>query len=165
MTKVVLTTSVLSGFTDLKRLQSLARLTAGSKAALLQEVGLTVAEQTRMRFLDQTAPDGTPWPISYRARAQSGETLRDTGRLMNSITYQLSGASSVDIGTNVIYADVHQYGAVIRPKTSKYLRFKVGDRWVSKTEVKVPRRAFLGLSNADKQELSDVVSNFFARLT
>ncbi len=48
-----------------------------------------------------------PWkPVKNR----DGQPLRDTGRLMNSITRKATG-SEVRVGTNVVYAAVHHFGA------------------------------------------------------
>ena len=40
----------------------------------------------------------------------TAKPLLDTGRLRNSITYRLLGASGVEVGSNVAYAALHQFG-------------------------------------------------------
>lgn len=75
--------------------------------------------------------------------AAVGNPLRDTGRMRNSITSRVE-ADGVTIGTNVIYAPVHQFGATIRPKKAGRLVFPGprGDIIFAK-KVIVPARPFL----------------------
>ena len=114
-----------------------------------------------MRFSDHAGPEGTPWKPSVRAIAQGGETLRDTGVLMNSITHQILSADAVEYGTNVPYATAMHYGAHIKATNAPYLAFKVpGFGFVKKKEVHIEGRAFLGLSNEDEQQVVDVIDYF-----
>lgn len=69
---------------------------------------------TRKRYLNQTAPDGTTWPESRAAmlRAQQGVgggTLYDSGTLFNSIQ-PLVEKGAIGLFTDVPYADKHQRG-------------------------------------------------------
>jgi len=66
-----------------------------------------------------------------------------TGRYRSSITSKIEGAGSDitgKVGTNVVYAPVHEYGATIAPKRRKYLTFQVEGHWVSVKAVKIPKR-------------------------
>ena len=75
-----------------------------------------------------------------------------TGRLRRSINKRVTVTGSrikAEIGTNVKYAPVHEFGTTIRAKNAKYLRFKIGDQWVSKKEVKIPARPFLSTAVKD----------------
>lgn len=78
-------------------------LDSGDKATLLDELGLNLVENNRLRFVDQEAPDGNPWVPSQRAIRQNGQTLRDTGVLMGSLTHRV-GADYVEVGTDIRYA-------------------------------------------------------------
>jgi hypothetical protein len=51
---------------------------------------------------------------------QGGETLRDTGRLMNSYTHNVL-SNGVEVGTDVAYAPHLHYGATILPKNGQYI--------------------------------------------
>jgi phage virion morphogenesis protein len=142
---------------------ALARLAldGDDKRALLDEVGITLAENARLRFSDQVSPDGTPWKPSFRAIAQGGETLRDTGLLVASITHQLLSADAVEYGTNVPYATALHYGAEIKATNAPYLRFKIpGGGWARKKSVTLPAREFLGLSNEDEEQVVDIIDHF-----
>lgn len=49
--------------------------------------------------------------------SNSDRILRDTGRLQQSVSVGKSDSHSYEVGSNLIYARVHQFGAVIRRKT------------------------------------------------
>ncbi|GAB4485987.1 MAG: phage virion morphogenesis protein [Thermodesulfovibrionales bacterium] len=49
------------------------------------------------------------WPMSQRARKEDGKTLVDTARLRSSINAR-AFADHAEIGTNVVYAAIHQFG-------------------------------------------------------
>lgn len=130
------------------------------KAMLLDELGINLVENTRLRFTDQRGPDGEAWVPSIRAKMQGGETLRDKGLLMNSITH-LVHPDEVEVGTNVPYATPLHFGAVIRPVNGPFLRFKMpGGGWVTMKEVTLPARPFLGIDEEDKTMLVEVIDAF-----
>lgn len=147
---------------DSALLPALARLALDKddKADLLDELGLNLVESARLRFIDQVDPDGNPWKPSIRAQKQGGETLRNTGRLMNSLTHRVDG-DSVEYGTNVDYALPLHYGADIKPVASKYLTFRIpGVGFVRKKQVILPARPILGLSQEDGEATLDIINNF-----
>ncbi len=53
-------------------------------------------------------------------RKSGGTTLVESGRLVRSINHEVRD-SEVRIGTNVKYAQIHNEGGIIRPKTAKFL--------------------------------------------
>ena len=82
---------------------------AADPAPALNAVGRVLKTRVQQGFVSGTDPYGHAWlPLKRR----KGSPLRDTGRLMNSIDYRVE-ASSVFVGTNVVYAAVHQFGADI----------------------------------------------------
>jgi phage virion morphogenesis protein len=112
----------------------------------MEKIGATVEGFTRLRFVRQTDPWGTPWkPLSQttiaRRRKGSNVPLRDTGRLMNSITHRVISNNTVEVGTNVKYAPTHQFGA----KKGAYGRTRRG---ASIPWGNVPARAFLPLQRS-----------------
>lgn len=73
------------------------------------------------------SPDGTPYaPLKHARPNGKSHPLWDTGALVRSVgagaghVERISG-DSLEIGTNLEYAAVHQYGATITPKKGKYL--------------------------------------------
>ena len=98
-------------------LGNLLRRLANPRPAL-EAIGAAVVADTDLAFRGQSDPWGQPWtPLSAvtQARRRQGpgaganQILRDTGRLANSIGYQVSG-DAVSVGTNVVYAAPHQFG-------------------------------------------------------
>ncbi|MDI3480793.1 MAG: hypothetical protein PWQ97_448 [Tepidanaerobacteraceae bacterium] len=124
---------------------------------LHKEIGEYVVSSTQQRFRAGKSPSGEKWPKSIRAKIDRGQTLRDTKRLQNSITSK-AGYDKVEIGTNVKYAAVHQFGATIKPKRKNYLKFKIGKRWAQKKKVDIPKREFLGINNNDKDEILKIIN-------
>jgi phage virion morphogenesis protein len=76
---------------------------------VMREIGEILVEQTDSAFESGRSPGGKDWEPSKRAQATGGQTLIDTAILRNSITAQAS-ADEVEVGTNVVYAAIHQLG-------------------------------------------------------
>lgn len=126
----------------------------GDLEPLMDQFGVYLESATIERFDNESAPDGSAWEQSIRAREDSGKTLTDTGQLRASITSQ-AARDSVAVGSNKIYAGVHQFGATITAKTERGLAFFLpGDLGFRRVmEVEIPARPFLGLSGEDETEL------------
>lgn len=71
--------------------------------------GAEMVYQTEERFYNQHDLQRQPWIPSQRAIRERGQTLRDTGRLMASLTY-VALPDGVKWGTNVVYAKPMHYG-------------------------------------------------------
>lgn len=125
---------------------------------IMDAIGNEGAELTRLNFNDGTDPYGYGWehPVF-----RSGQPLRDTGRLMNSITHHATG-EEVAIGTDVIYAAVHQTGMTIKAKNAPYLVFKAGNRWVKTKQVTIPARPFLPDDRGLPQSWRDAINGIVA---
>ena len=75
----------------------------------LSPVTKDMGERMRFSIEENFRTGGRPaWIPSKKAR---GKTLIDTARLKNSITYR-ADKDSVAVGTNVIYARIHQLGGM-----------------------------------------------------
>ncbi len=136
--------------------------TARDMKPAMERIGRYLEASTRLRFRDQTGPDGERWPPSRRAIEQGGRTLVDTGTLRSSITYD-AGRDRVEIGTNVPYAPVHQFGATITPKRARYLKFRTPDGgFVQTTRVTVPARPFLGIDDRDEHRILEILEDAIA---
>lgn len=109
-------------------------------------------------------PAGVAWPQSLRAKEKGGPTLHDTGRLMRSIT-MAPESRQVTVGSNLIYAGVHQTGATIRPKSAGALHFTLANgEQVMVGEVTIPRRSYLGVSSAEAEDISAITVAHFTDL-
>ena len=129
------------------------------KAQLFDEIGAGLVNSVQNRFLTGSDVDGNPWKISWRARMQGGETLRDTGRLMNSYTHNVL-SSGVEVGTDVVYAPHLHYGATILPKNGQYITFAVGGQYRKVKQSILPPRTQLGINAEDEAMVLDIVGSF-----
>lgn len=130
-------------------------------APLMEEIAALGESQTRRRITDEkTAPDGTPW-----VENQAGTPiLTQTGQhLLASVAFTSSGEEAT-WGAAWEHAHVHQEGAVITAKNADHLKFFVGGRWVSKKSVTIPARPFIGISEDNRAEISDLITDHFERL-
>lgn len=113
---------VIKGLNELKK--KVKNLTP-----VMNEIGNYIKNESELSFEKQQSPFGEKWKplsvatltpmISYTKKGKvskaSEQALKGrlilvrSGRLVNSITYK-ADASSVTIGTNLIYAAIHQFG-------------------------------------------------------
>lgn len=130
----------------------------------LDAIGRVLKAKVQLGFHTGTDPYGRPWaPLKSR----SGQPLRDKGHLMNSYDYQVEG-NSVVLGTNLMYAPTHQFGATIKPKggdPKSRLFFLVNGRPVFAREVKIPPREMLPLDGLPADwdaDIADAVGKVIA---
>lgn len=122
----------------------------------LDRIGASLADEVRLGFNDGADPYGNAW-AQLSENSRSGQPLRDTRRLANSITHQVNG-NELAVGTNVCYAAPHQTGAEIvagapphqslcgyQTKGSPYLSWipRGGGKRSYAKKVKIPARPFL----------------------
>jgi len=144
-------------------------------------IGQYGESSTRLRFKNETGPDGQRWKASKRAQKTGGKTLQLKGHLLGSISYR-ANQSGAEWGTNKVYGAIHQFGGTInklafsstlRLRTGKggaLLRQKdhanlavfakkshkraVGRRYtVGAHTITMPARPFLGVNAADGIEI------------
>jgi phage virion morphogenesis protein len=135
------------------------------KKGLFDAIGAALVTSTAYRFEEGVGPDGYPWKTSFRVKRRGGKTLIDSGRMLNSITHNAT-AEMVEVGTNVIYAAIHQLGGTIEAKGGKdaYLTFKLADGTFRRTKsVAIPARPFLGLDDDDNKEIVAIADEWLAR--
>lgn len=150
-----------------RRLRSMRDLSLRPAA---RKIGESLVSSTIRRFNEQKAPDGTPWqPLAassvaprsrdftrsgrLRKRAErrlmNRKILIQTARLRNSIAFKTEG-TAVAVGTNVVYAATHQFGARAGAfgRTSRGQAVPFGD---------IPARPFLGISKEDQAEIDRIL--------
>lgn len=145
-----------------------------------EDVGQALITSTHDRWQRGVAPDGSPWPPSLRVIAHGGKTMILSSRLFRSITANVS-PTGVEIGTNVIYAAIHQLGGVIqkaartavlhfktnqRTGTSRFAKPGKADR-ARKAEIgahaiRMPVRAYLGLDEDDPRTITTIFENYLS---
>lgn len=93
------------------------RLSLHQNQELMQEIGNSMLASIRRTFRGQGSPDGSWAPLAPSTikrdpkRYGAGHKLLvDSGRLLNSIQASAE-PGRVTIGTNLVYAAVHQYGS------------------------------------------------------
>lgn len=142
-------------------LKAVGDLVTFDGAPLMEEIAALGESQTRRRISEEkTAPDGTAWAPNREGTS----ILLATGQnLLASVAFTFSAEEAV-WGASWEYAHVHQEGAVITPKTAQALQFKIGGKTVHAKRVVIPARPFVGLSDANRAELLDLVTDHFGRL-
>lgn len=134
------------------------------KAGIMNAIAEGVRTSTLERFRSEESPEGTRWRPSIRAAERGGKTLTKSAGLKSSIRAQ-ADSSGAAVGTNLVYAATHQFGdeRTIRAKKGRYLRFQIGDRWVSipSVRVNIPARPFLGISKEDEEEIKAILDEVF----
>ncbi|PJX25068.1 hypothetical protein CAP50_05820 [Psychrobacter sp. L7] len=105
--------------------------------------GAEMVYQTEERFANQHDLQRQPWIPSQRAIADNGKTLRDTGRLMGSLTY-VALPDGVTWGTNVVYARMMHYGG-----TKALFPHLWGD---------ITARPYLGMNADDKASVLNIIN-------
>lgn len=115
---------------------------ANDKQAVFGRVGAAVLSKIQLGFKSTTSPWGQTWQApKYR----SGKALSDTGRLRRSITSR-PDQDGVTIGTNLIYARIHQFGGTIKAKNGPFLAIpKPGGGVFLTKQVTIPKRSYLPL--------------------
>ena len=114
-------------------LEALARR-LGDLRPVMQEIGETLVASTMLAFREERDPWGRSWDrlstVTIARRRQgprptaSVSILRDKGTLANSFSAQAT-ADSVEVGTALVYAATHQFGA----KQGQYGRYSQVSRW------------------------------------
>jgi phage virion morphogenesis protein len=149
---------------ELEADEALAKLGAAVErlehpAPLYDIIGAMLVTSTQQRFERQAGPDGTSWPPSFRAMMEGGRTLFDGGDLFRSLTHEATD-QGVEVGTNVLYAAIHQFGGTIRAKDGGMLHFSIGGADVFVREVNMPARPFLGLDAADTDAIEELAADY-----
>jgi phage virion morphogenesis protein len=117
---------------------------------VMAEIGEIGLESIQRNFEEGRAPDGTPWtPLATstkkRKRHPEHILIGDTQDLFKSI-HPEPHKDYVTIGTNVIYAAVHQFGIGLRTSIA-----------TRRTMPAIPARPFLGLRDDDWPEIRDAI--------
>jgi phage virion morphogenesis protein len=107
-------------------------------------IGDMLVSSTTHRFMETNrGPDGSAWTPSLRAIRQGNKTLVARGHLRDSITH-IPGPDSVQVGTNLVYAAIHQFGG------------KAGRGH----KVTLPARPYLGLEPEDERGIAAIIDDW-----
>ena len=146
-------------------LERLKKLKTADRRGALRTIAEGLRTSTVERFGREEDPEGNKWTTSIRVSESGGKTLTKTGMLKASIRSEVN-SGGLAVGTNDIRAATHQFGAerTIRAKNKKNLKFKIGNRWISKAAVHItiPARPYLGVSEEDQREIQEVLETFIS---
>lgn len=156
--------------------QAMTRVAAAlaDPTPLMQELGEVLLESTKARFKTGTGPDGTAWApkaestlAAYRARKDRADPrpLIGPSRALSSTIAVFASAEGVEVGSNLVYAAVMQFGA----GQGEFGAFVGKDRrgrdhshpipWGD-----IPARPFLGVSDEDRTNILAAVDDWLGRL-
>jgi phage virion morphogenesis protein len=137
----------------------------GNMSPIMKAIGDRVAEQTKRRFeKGGPAPDGTPWAKVKKPHPKARGILRISDHLKDSIRFQMIDNNTVAIGTNKVYAAIHQLGGKtgphdIVPVRKKAIKTPFGlFRRVKHPGSQIPARPYLGLSRSDSDEIIGIIN-------
>ncbi|MCW1934113.1 phage virion morphogenesis protein [Pararhodobacter zhoushanensis] len=129
---------------------------------VLQDIGETMVETTRERFMTGVSPDGVAWAPKSEAtlaryRRLPGKT--DTRPLwgpsgdLHTLFAAQASATEVSWGTNVIYSAVMQFGATKGEFGENAAGYPIpwGD---------IPARPFLGVSDEDRNSIISALNDW-----
>jgi len=118
------------------------------KRELMDSLGAEAVTQIQRRISDEkTSPDGVAWPSwseAYAATRHAGHSLlQSENHLLQSMTHlvELTG-KDVDVGSNLVYAAIQNFGGAEVGKPG------------------LPAREFLGLSEENRMDLAMVASDW-----
>lgn len=112
-------------------------------APLLQELGARFENSTRMRFMEEKAPDGSAW------QALKKETIARKKRNKNKILTEFG-----DLSKSITYHAANVYVAIGTPE-KKGVFLQEGTKHM-------PARPFLGISKQDKKDMLSAMNKFIA---
>lgn len=158
------------------------RAKLGDLSPLMREIAGVMRGAVEDNFRDQGRPE---WKASERAKKQGGKTLQDTGRLAASIGKGTrSNKTEAIVGTNVVYAAVHQFGgSVTIPAHTRTLAFKEKGGFMSRRQAgrrkagairvafanyaartfKMPERPFLSMTDADYTKVQAKIQEYLSK--
>lgn len=176
-------------FDDKPVIDALNRLLAAGRSMrpLLKVVGEHLVASVEKRFDTETAPDGQHWKEvtqATRKRKKHPKILTESHRLRGSIIYRVSSPDTLELGTNVVYGAIHQFGGRIeRAAFSSWRKLRVDTRGnlavfakakhkrarqvrftVDAFGIQIPARPYLGISVSDRRTILEDVNDYLAEV-
>lgn len=139
----------LSGLSKLNRAMENFSRKLKNRQMLNLALATTLRECTRKRFETKRTPEDKEWT----------SPLVKSGDLRNKL---LIGADDrvAKVGSNLIYAAIHQFGGIIQAKKGKVLRFTIGGETFFRPKVTIKANPYLGISEKDEEALAETVKVF-----
>ncbi|HBQ8403835.1 TPA: phage virion morphogenesis protein [Klebsiella pneumoniae] len=155
-----------------------------NRAPLMRVLAGLMEDSVQENFEQQGRPKWQHWKSNaYWAQRRGGKILQRSGRLAASIT-AYSDNDMATVGTNVVYAGIHQSGGKInipaRSQQAYYRQNKDGtlnnqfarkskanySEWhtIPAYEINMPARPFLRLTESDISDMEDKVADYFSQI-
>lgn len=139
--------------------RALSRLVAAAAdlSEPMEEIGAALVTSTQQRFVEKESPDGDAWAAVTtryaRRKVALGRdprnVLQGQNHLLQSLAY-LAGARDVAVGSNRVYAAIHQLG---------------GTDDMPAGPADIPARPYLGISRDDEAEIAAVLDDHLGGAT
>jgi phage gpG-like protein len=111
----------------------------GDRKPILEAMGVQLVSLTKRAFSDSSLRPSA-WPA--RTSGGTNSLLRKSGALWQSIRITELTNNSVTVGTDRVYAAIHQLGGKITAKPGKRLVFSLNGKKIFAKEIKMPARPF-----------------------
>lgn len=154
-----------------------------NRAPLMRELAGIMWEAVEENFSQEGRPAWMGWSPRYARQRGPGQILQRSGRLASSIMPYSDNDSAV-VGTNVIYAAIHNNGGEIdipaRSQRAYYRMDKSGNvsnqfsrksranysEWhtLPSYSIKMPRREFLRLTETDVEAMEAKAAGYFSQI-
>lgn len=120
--------------------------TAKNKAPVMRAMGTTFKSITEGTF---NSVGASYRPIPWKPKRDGSPSILQSRNPVLSKSFHLSVTNDAATVSNpMVYAPIHQFGGVIKPKTAKVLRFKTSSgKWISVKQVTIPARPFFPVIN------------------
>ena len=123
--------------TEVRRLLAGMQERGGNLRPALNVAATMMQQAVRNNFAQGGRPKWLP------LKSRDGQPLRDTGRLMNSLTREAT-QTEARVGTNVVYAAIHNFGG------------KAGRG----RKVTIPQREFMVIPDEEIEDIQDTLQNW-----
>lgn len=129
------------------------------KLANFKKAGIIAVRDIQLHFRNSEGQNG-----NWKAVLRGGKPLQKTGALQQSITEAIHGDDTIEVGTNIKYAKIQNFGGIIKPVNKKYLAFQIGGNWYRKKQVEIPQREFMWLSEDADNKITAVLTDSWESL-
>lgn len=148
---------------EVKRALSALEARITNRAPIMHTLGVGLVGHVQRRLGSGALTSRwAPLNPAYRATKRNRNMLVESGSLRSSLASKADN-NKVIVGTNRIYAAIHQLGGEIKPKTAKRLFFKLGTGFISTKSVKIPPRPFLTIEQQDEKMIAEIIFQFLQK--
>lgn len=139
------------------------KLTDAQADELLETIGSEIESQTRRRISEERkGPEGELWEPTLKTKKPGKSLLQEEGHLVDSLQ-SFVGVTSVETGSNLVYAAIHQFGFNGPQKVREHTRKGRPVRAHTRHMV-MPARPYLGMNAANEKDIASTVNDFFTAL-